>query len=92
LKRHAGIVVPNPPIPGHRHCLEPVQPFRRTKEVLGSLGQTGLGAATAMMSQVESPQLVVGDERLAVLRLDTPEVVTTWQDEEISGEAIPTEV
>jgi hypothetical protein len=51
-----------------------------------------MDAPPSMMGEIEPPRLVLGHEIRCILWLDSPEVVTAWEHEEIAGEAIPSDV
>ena len=56
--------------------------------MLGGLHQPGMDASPPMMREVEPPRLVLCDEIRRILWLDTTEVVTSREHEDVPGEAV----
>ncbi len=89
---HFRMVVIDTSVLDQLQVFETRQRSRYAKKMLGGLDKTGVGAPSPMMVEVEHAGFVIVDKGCGIVGLEPPEVVPSRKNEQVPGEAIPTDV
>jgi hypothetical protein len=87
-----GMVVVEPAVPSDQEGVEAHEVLLFSDEVLSSLGETRVDASPPEVRQIEASSLVAVHEGIGILRLQSSEVVTSRENQEIGGKSVPAQV